>query len=172
MSPADPKPSALGRSPGAGRVVTLAKLAGVLALLYIFFVSIQLMGDSFKTWKGFSEALIAQAQNPFSALLIGILATSIVQSSSTTTAMVVGFVASGTLSVSMAVPIIMGANIGTSITNRIVSIGHISRKAEFQRAMACATAHSLAGMGGLKLFDPHKAITTPVSQGLIRDSIL
>lgn len=190
------------------RLQTALKIAGVLALLYLFFVSIQLMGDSFKTWKGFSQALIAQAQNPFSALLIGILATSIVQSSSTTTAMVVGFVASGTLSVSMAVPIIMGANIGTSITNTIVSIGHISRKIEFQRAMACATVHdmfnilavltllplelvtrawtgtgileqmasalanSLAGAGGLKLFDPLKAITTPVSQGLIRDAIL
>lgn len=184
------------------------KLLGVLGLLYLFFVSIQLMGDSFKTWKGFSEALIGQAMNPFSGLMIGILATSIVQSSSTTTTMVVGFVASGTLSVSLAVPIIMGANIGTSITNTLVSIGHISRKVEFERAMACATVHdmfnilavmvllplelltrkangvgfleqmahgmavTLQGTGGFKLFDPLKAITTPVSQGLIRDGIL
>lgn len=190
------------------RLLTLLKIVGVLACLYVFFVSIQLMGDSFKTWKGFSEALIEQASNPFSGLLIGLLATSLVQSSSTTTAMVVGFVASGTLSVSLAVPIIMGANIGTSITNTIVSLGHISRKIEFQRAMACATVHDmfnllavavllpielgtraylgtgileslassmavgLEGVGGLKLFDPLKAITKPVSDGLIRQGIL
>lgn len=190
------------------RLLTLLKIVGVMACLYVFFVSIQLMGDSFKTWKGFSEALIEQASNPFSGLLIGLLATSLVQSSSTTTAMVVGFVASGTLSVSLAVPIIMGANIGTSITNTIVSLGHISRKIEFQRAMACATVHDmfnllavavllpvelgtrawlgtgiletmagamaqgLEGVGGLQLFDPLKAITKPVSEGLIRNGIL
>ncbi len=190
------------------RLPTVLKVLGVLACLYLFFVSIQLMGDSFKTWRGFSQALIEQAMNPFSGMLIGILATSLVQSSSTTTAMVVGFVASGTLSVELAVPIIMGANIGTSITNTIVSLGHISRKIEFQRAMACATvhdmfnllavavllpvelltrawlgtgilelaagqvAHALEGAGGLKLADPLKAITKPVSEGLIRQGML
>ncbi len=201
-------PATASGGKGSFRVPVILKIAGVLGLLFLFFVSIQLMGDSFKTWKGFSEALIGQARNPFTGLLIGILATSIVQSSSTTTAMVVGFVASGTLSVSLAVPIVMGANIGTSITNTLVSIGHISRKIEFERAMACATVHDmfnilavlvllplelltrqwmgvglleqvagsvatvLEGTGGFKLFDPLKAITTPVSQGLIRDGIL
>lgn len=190
------------------RLAALLKVVGVLACLYVFFVSIQLMGDSFKTWKGFSEALIEQALNPFSGLVIGILATSLVQSSSTTTAMVVGFVASGTLSVELAVPIIMGANVGTSITNTIVSLGHISRKVEFQRAMACATVHdmfnllavavllpvelatraawgtglleqlagslagALEGAGGMTLADPLKAITKPVSEGLIRKGLI
>ncbi len=190
------------------RLLIALKIVGVLAFLYLFFISIQLMGDSFKTWKGFSEALIEQARNPFSGLLIGILATSLVQSSSTTTAMVVGFVASGTLSVDLAVPIIMGANIGTSITNTLVSLGHVTRKIEFQRAMACATVHDmfnllavavvlpielatrawtgtgiletmagamaqgLEGAGGFQLFDPLKAITKPVSEGLIRQGIL
>ncbi len=190
------------------RLLTILKILGVLACLYLFFVSIQLMGDSFKTWKGFSLALIEQARNPFSGLLIGLLATSLVQSSSTTTAMVVGFVASGTLSVELAVPIIMGANIGTSITNTMVSLGHVTRKIEFQRAMACATVHdmfnilavavmlpvelatrawtgtgiletmagsmaqALEGAGGFQLFDPLKAITRPVSEGLIRQGIL
>jgi len=190
------------------RLITVLKILGVLALLYLFFVSIQLMGDSFKTWKGFSQALIAQAQNPFVGLVIGIFATSLIQSSSTTTSMVVGFVASGTLSVELAVPIIMGANIGTSVTNTLVSLGHIQRRLEFRRAMACAAVHDMFNVlavavllpvelitrwrtgtgflqgladrmaigfehaGGFELFDPLKAITKPVSEGLIRKGLL
>jgi sodium-dependent phosphate cotransporter len=141
------------------RLLTVLKILGVFALLYVFFVSIQLMGDSFKTWKGFSEALIAQAQNPFVGLVIGIFATSLIQSSSTTTSMVVGFVASGTLSVELAVPIIMGANIGTSVTNTLVSIGHIQRKLEFQRAMACASVHDMFNVLAVAVLLPVELIT-------------
>lgn len=141
------------------RLITALKILGVLALLYVFFVSIQLMGDSFKTWKGFSQALIAQAQNPFVGLVIGIFATSLIQSSSTTTSMVVGFVASGTLSVELAVPIIMGANIGTSVTNTLVSLGHIQRRMEFRRAMACAAVHDMFNVLAVAVLLPVELIT-------------
>lgn len=141
------------------RLATTLKTLGVLALLYLFFVSIQLMGDSFKTWKAFSEALIEQSQNPFVGLFIGVLATSIIQSSSTTTAMTVGFVASGVLDVSLAVPIIMGANIGTSVTNTLVSMGHINRRAEFLRAMACATVHDIFNLLAVAVLLPVELLT-------------
>jgi sodium-dependent phosphate cotransporter len=144
------------------RLETPLKILGVLALLYLFFVSIQLMGDSFKTWKAFSEALIQQSQNPFVGLFIGVLATSIIQSSSTTTAMTVGFVASGVLDVSLAVPIIMGANIGTSVTNTLVSMGHINRRAEFQRAMACATVHDIFNLLAVIALLPLELITRAI----------
>jgi sodium-dependent phosphate cotransporter len=55
--------------------------------------------------------------------------------------MIVGFVSAGTLPIANAVPIIMGANIGTTITNTIVSIGHIGNKYEYRRAFAGATIH-------------------------------
>lgn len=141
------------------RLHSWLKILGVFALLYLFFVSIQLMGDSFKTWKAFSQALIEQAQNPFIGLFIGVLATSIIQSSSTTTSMVVGFVASGVLDVSLAVPIIMGANIGTSVTNTLVSMGHINRRAEFRRAMACATVHDIFNLLAVIILLPLELIT-------------
>jgi sodium-dependent phosphate cotransporter len=140
-------------------LITAIRILGVLALLYVFFVSIQLMGDSFKTWKGFSEALISQAANPFVGLVIGIFATSLIQSSSTTTSMVVGFVASGTLSVELAVPIVMGANIGTSVTNTLVSLGHIQRRLEFQRAMACASVHDMFNVLAVAVLLPVELIT-------------
>ncbi|MFP3423403.1 Na/Pi symporter, partial [Bacillus sp. SIMBA_161] len=63
-----------------------------------------------------AEALFAFATNPFLGLMIGILATALIQSSSTVSAIVVSLVAGG-LPVSTAVPMIMGANVGTTITN-------------------------------------------------------
>jgi sodium-dependent phosphate cotransporter len=114
----------------------------VFAVLYVFLVSVQLLGTGFKMFGGeFSERLIATTSNPFIGLFIGILATSIVQSSSMTTSTVVGFVASGMLSIENAVPIIMGANIGTTVTCAIVSLGHVTRKEEFRRAFAAASVH-------------------------------
>jgi sodium-dependent phosphate cotransporter len=142
-----------------GHLKTVVRTLGVFALLYVFFVSIQLMGDSFKTWKAFSKALIEQAENPFVGLFIGILATSMIQSSSTTTSMVVGFVASGVMPVPIAVPIIMGANIGTSVTNTLVSLGHIGRKDEFQRALACATVHDFFNIMAVVLLLPAELLT-------------
>jgi len=114
----------------------------VLALLYVFLVSIGMLGAGFKTFgKPFANALIATTSNPFVGLFIGILATSIIQSSSTVTSMVVAFVAAGTLTVESSIPIVMGANIGTTVTNLLVSLAHMSRKTEFRRALAAATVH-------------------------------
>jgi len=120
----------------------LARIVFVLLLIYCFLVSIGLMGAAFKGFgKGFAEQLIQTTSNPFVGLFIGILATSLVQSSSTTTSIVVGMVGSGVLTVSCAIPIIMGANIGTTVTNTMVSLGHVSRREEFRRAIAGATVH-------------------------------
>ncbi|UCD36993.1 MAG: Na/Pi symporter [Fidelibacterota bacterium] len=175
-----------------GQLITLLKVAGIILFLYLFIVGIGAMGYSFKLFgKGFSETILSTTASPIVGLFIGILATSLVQSSSTTTSIVVGMVAGGAISIQGAIPIIMGANIGTTVTNTIVSIGHITRKAEFRRAFAAATVHdffnivavvilfplelatgflsrlasSLAvvfeGMGGMKLGSPLKAATVP-----------
>ena len=66
---------------------------------------------------------------------------SLFQSSSTTTSLIVGMVSSGALGLAGAVPMIMGANIGTTVTNTIVSIGHIRHGNEFRRAFAASTVH-------------------------------
>ena len=121
---------------------TLLKVAAVIGLLYCFLVSIGLMGAAFKGFgKGFAHTLIETTSNPFVGLFIGIFATSVVQSSSTTTSIVVGMVASRVLLIPNAIPIIMGANIGTTVTNTLVSLGHVSRRDEFRRAIAAATVH-------------------------------
>ncbi len=100
------------------------------------------MGTAFKGFgKAFAENLIQGTSNPFIGLFIGILATSLVQSSSTTTSIVVGIVGSGAMTIENAIPIVMGANIGTTVTNTLVSLGHIGRREEFKRAVTGGTVH-------------------------------
>jgi sodium-dependent phosphate cotransporter len=167
----------------------------LLLLLYGFFVGLDMMGLSFKLFgSDFAKTLIERTSNPFVGLFVGILATTLVQSSSTTTSMTVGLVAAGALTIEGAVPIIMGANIGTSVTNTLVSLAHVSRREEFQRAFAGATVHDffnwiaalimlplewatgflsktalyfetlLEGVGGTKLLNPVKLVVRPVAE--------
>lgn len=172
---------------------TYFRILLVVALLYLFLVSIGLMGVAFKGFgKAFAMNLIKTTANPFIGLFIGILATSIVQSSSTITSIVVGMVASGVLSLSNAIPIVMGANIGTTVTAVLVSLGHVSRRDEFRRAVTGATVHDFfniicvailfplevttgflqkialrmsnlfANVGGMKFTSPIKLATKPI----------
>lgn len=136
------------------------RLALLLSLLYLFFVSISLMSSSFKYFgSGFAEQLLATTSNPLVGLFIGILATSLVQSSSTTTSMTVALVASGAISGAGAIPIIMGANVGTSVTNTLVSIAHITRASEFKRAFSAATIHDFFNLMAVLLLFPLQMAT-------------
>ena len=120
----------------------LIKALAIIISIYLFLLSIKLLGHSFKLFgKEFAESMLQMTSNPFTGLIIGIVSTSIIQSSSTTTSIVVGLVAGSVLNLDTAIPIIMGANIGTTITNALVSFGHISRKAEFRRAFSAAIVH-------------------------------
>ena len=104
--------------------------------------------------EGFAERLIASCCNPFVGLFVGILATSLIQSSSTTTSLVVGLVGGGILPISYAIPIIMGANIGTTITNILVSLAFVTRKEDFRRAFAGATVHDFFNLCSVIVFFP------------------
>jgi len=129
---------------------TIFKTLAIIAILYLFLVSIGMIGSAFKGMgKGFAVQLIQSNAGPLIGLFIGILTTSLIQSSSTTTSLVVGMVAAGTfgddprIAVAAATPYIMGANIGTSITNTIVSLGHIVNKNEFRRAFSASIVHDV-----------------------------
>jgi len=114
----------------------------IVVLLYVFLVAITLLGVAFKLFgKDFSAALITGTSHPVVGLMIGLLATSIIQSSSSTTSITVGLVAAGALTVRGAIPIIMGANMGTTVTNTLVAMTSINRRSEFRRAFAGATMH-------------------------------
>ncbi|MCK4892505.1 MAG: Na/Pi symporter [Calditrichia bacterium] len=167
--------------------------------LYFFMFSLELMGTSLKMFgTDFAETLIQTTTNPLVGLFIGILATSLIQSSSSTTSIVVGMVGGGVLNVPNAIPIIMGANIGTSVTNSIVSLSQINRSTEFRRAFAAATVHDFFNVlaviiifpiqyftnylgifaeflgkefqviGGLKFLSPVQTLTKPLVTSVIQ----
>ena len=141
-------------------VVYFLRVVFLLALLYLFLSAITLMGGSFKLLgKGVAETLIQTTSNPFIGLLIGLLVTSIVQSSSVTTSMVVALVSGGALSIQGAIPIVMGANMGTTITCAIVSVGHITRNDEFERAYAGATVHDFFNVLSVAVLLPLELVT-------------
>jgi len=132
----------MGSNRSSERYQLLKNLLFFIFFLYLFFISIELIGAAFKGFgRGFAERLIATTSNPFVGLFIGVLATSIAQSSSLTTSILVGMVAAGTISVRNAIPVVMGANIGTTVTNTMVAMGHITRKQEFRRAFNGALVH-------------------------------
>lgn len=114
----------------------------IIGALLLFLLSLDLMISSLQhLGRGAAETILLATSNPFTALFIGLLITAMLQSSSTTTALVVAFVASGAISLQNAIPVIMGANIGTTITAMIVSLGFINRKKEFKRAVAAGSFH-------------------------------
>lgn len=137
------------------RMVVTLRIIAVVGLLYAFLTSIGLMGKAFKLFGGgFADELIGSCSNPFTGLFIGILATSLIQSSSTTTSIVVGFVGTGQLPVAYSIPIIMGANIGTSITCTLVSLTFVTRRADFRRAFSAATVHDFFNVLSVLVFFP------------------
>jgi sodium-dependent phosphate cotransporter len=122
----------------------LVRAAIVLGLLFVFLMGVKGLGDGFKMLgRDILEAFFSATENPFVGLVVGILATSIVQSSSVTTSMIVGLVAApeNPLPIANAVPMVMGANIGTTVTAAMVSLAHIGRPVEFRRAFPVANCH-------------------------------
>ncbi len=120
------------------------RIATIVAVLFMFLVGVHGLGIGFKLLgRDVLESFFAAASNPFVGLMVGVLATTLVQSSSVTTSMIVGLVAApeDPLPIAAAVPMIMGANIGTTVTNTIVSLAHMGRPEEFRRAFSVATCH-------------------------------
>ncbi len=141
-------------------LMALGRVVQVAALLYLFLVAIALLGAAFKLFgKGFSETLITGTSNPVVGLMIGLLATALIQSSSSTTSIVVGMVAVGALTVRGAVPIVMGANMGTTITNTLVALTMINRRSEFVRAYAGATMHDFFNLMTILILFPLEQAT-------------
>lgn len=140
--------------------IPLIKPIAVLLLLYLFLSAITLMSTAFGLLgKSATTAILDVTASPVTALFIGILVTALVQSSSVTTSMVVGFVSAGTLSIATAIPIIMGANIGTTVTNAIVSVGHIGNKYEYRRAFAGAIIHDFFNIIAVAVLFPLELAT-------------
>ncbi len=116
----------------------------MLLALFLFIFAIDMLTVSMSQLNSSVAKDILQAtKNPFVSLFIGILLTALIQSSSTVTSSAVAIVAAGNLSLEQAVPLVMGANIGTTLTSTMVSFSYIMRKKEFKRALSAGIVHDI-----------------------------
>ncbi|BDD11202.1 sodium:phosphate symporter [Fulvitalea axinellae] len=123
-------------------VQLIGKLLMTAFILAFFVFSVELTTDAFEhLGKGTAQTILSVASNPFVGLFVGLLITALIQSSSTCTSMVIALVAANTLSVKDAIPIVMGANVGTTLTSTIVALGFLSEKKSFRKAISAAMLH-------------------------------
>ncbi|TSN95682.1 Sodium-dependent phosphate transport protein 2B [Bagarius yarrelli] len=145
-------------------LVSVLKFVLLMCLLYCFVCSLDILSSAFQLVGGKAAGDIFQENqvlsNPLAGLVIGVLVTLLVQSSSTSSSIVVSMVSSGLLQVSMAVPIIMGTNIGTSVTNTVVAMTQVGDRNKFQRAFAGATVHDFFNWLSVLVLLPLEAATS------------
>ncbi len=158
-------PALSPNSPNNREIPTLVRAILVLALLYLFLTGVELLGGGFKSLgKDLVDGLFKGVSNPIGGLFVGLLATVLVQSSSVSTSVIVGLVASGVVGTGDAVPMIMGANLGTTVTNTLASLGHVRHDIEFRRAFAAATVHDFFNILAVIVFLPIELATGYLSE--------
>lgn len=152
------------RRPFMPRTETALRLGAALFFLYMFLVGVKALEDGISSFgSDLVDEVFAAVANPVAALAAGVLATVLVQSSSVTTATIVGLVGSGALPVETAVPMVMGANIGTTVTNTLASLGHVRQSAYFERALAAATMHDYFNLLSVAVLLPVEITTGLIS---------
>ena len=116
----------------------------VLLSLLLFIFAIDLLTVAMgRLNNDVARDIIQATRNPFISLFVGLLVTALIQSSSTVTASIVAIVASGNMTLQQAVPMVLGANIGTTLTSTLVSFTFLTRKREFRRALSSGISHDL-----------------------------
>lgn len=138
----------------SGKALSWANWISVVVGIYILITAVNVIGAGFKgATGGQAEELFAFASNPIVALMIGVIATALIQSSSTTTSIVVGLAAGG-LPMSICIPMLMGANIGTTLTSTLVSLGMAKDREAFRRGFSAASIHDFFNLLAVLIFLP------------------
>lgn len=148
-------------------------ITNVLSLLSgvaLFLFGMSLMGDGLKKAAGEKLELILYklTSTPLKGVLLGTAVTAIIQSSSATSVMVVGFVNAGMMKVAQAIGIIMGANIGTSVTGWILCLSYIDGSSGVAQILSTATISAVVAIVGI-LF---KMVSKKVSMKNVGDIML
>ena len=134
----------------------LALLGGLAVFLY----GMDVMGDGLKRSAGnkLKSFLENVTSNPFKALMLGLGVTAVIQSSSATTVMVVGFINSGVMKLSQSVGIIMGANIGTSVTGWLLSLTSLESSNPFIQLLKASNLSYIVAVIGILLIMASKSV--------------
>ena len=139
---------------------TWARALLVTVMLYVFLIGVALLEVGIAgLGEGFTSGLLERVANPVAGLFAGVLFTVLVQSSSVSTATIVALVGGGTIPLELAVPMVMGANIGTTVTNTLAALGNIRRPDEFRLGFAGATMHDFFNVIAVAVLLPLELLT-------------
>lgn len=132
-------------------IIQIIKLLGGLAL---FLYGMDVMGKSLERQAGgkLQTILAKMSANTFRGFFLGLAVTAVIQSSSATTVMVVGFVNSGIMTLKQAVGVIMGSNVGTTVTAWILSLSALEGDSLLTQFLKPSTLAPLLGIVGIVLF--------------------
>lgn len=132
-------------------MTTFTIILSLLSGVALFLFGMSLMGDGLKKVAGNKLELVLYklTNTPLKGVLLGTVVTAIIQSSSATTVMVVGFVNSGMMKVAQAIGIIMGANIGTSVTGWILCLSYIDGSNGIAQLLSTATISAIVAIIGI-----------------------
>ncbi|MBZ8176523.1 hypothetical protein GP475_10960 [Corynebacterium poyangense] len=137
-----------------GAAVRIAGIAFAIATV-LFGINLVISGSQA------ISPLVARAHNPFLGLALGIVLTAVIQSSSATTALTVTAVGGGLIPLEAAVPIIMGANIGTTFTPFLVAFSFFRNQDQYQRAIHTAGMHMWFNVSLVALLLPLELLAHP-----------
>jgi len=138
---------------------------GVAGLIYLLICAVSIISRGFAgLGSDAAHTMFAFAENPWVALSVGVLGTVLIQSSTTTTAIAVTAVGSGALPIRGAIPIILGANVGTTVTTTLVALTFIRNRSEFRRALAASSIHDFYNWLSLLVFFPIELIWHPLER--------
>ena len=138
---------------------------GIAGLIYLLICAVSIISRGFAGLGGdAAHSMFAFAANPWVGLSVGVLGTVLIQSSTTTTAIAVTAVGAGALPIRGAIPIILGANVGTTVTTTLVALSFIGSRTEFRRALAASTIHDFYNVLALLIFFPLELIWHPLER--------
>ena len=134
--------------------------------LYTFFCSLATLSRGFRLISTSTDGSLPKEHltNPALGLLIGTIGTAVVQSSSTVTSFLVALVASGSISVKEAIPIVMGSNVGTSLTSGLVAFLHIRTPEKFKIGFTVAIMHDIFNWMTILILLPVECLTKLLSK--------
>jgi sodium-dependent phosphate cotransporter len=142
------------------------KLFAIFSTLYFFMWSSSLLSQAFNLasyhYAGHFIRTSGFLQNPLIGLMVGVITTVVFQSSGAVTSVLVTIVGSGVLNVRQSIPIIMGANLGTSVTNTVVSLIVYRKKQNFEIAMTAGIVHDMYNMMSVVFMLPLELLFHPL----------
>jgi len=138
---------------------------GTVGLIYLLICAVSIISRGFAGLGGdAAHSLFAFAASPWVGLFVGVLGTVLIQSSTTTTAIAVTAVGAGALPIRSAIPIILGANVGTTVTTTLIAITFVGNRSEFRRALAASSIHDFYNWLSLLIFFPLELLWHPLER--------